>query len=544
MMNNNSMTRNTEDDAALPLLVRKLAVFRKSLVRERGLRIDCEGEIQNLSEKLKLTSNMLKEKEIVAMEYSKKCKELQGQIKEQQEIRSNEQKLEKIFSSFGTKKSIESENKLLKKEILSLKRNRKGYTLRIEELESELSNLQKQNATNLQVSQSRVDMLERNLKDKEEDVIQTKLIYENLQTKMRGLEKIRENFEEERKELLADRDAALIETENERLEKERCLQKLTDLLNTNRVVEDMNNLEKDLVRSRSNSWAGRRSTASFSKSRTNSRSNSIGIDDDDNDDNNNNTNKMSGKKRVQSNGNNNNNILNVNNNNNNNRISIAEEVDNVGFDVLVKEFNVYKLRDFFPKRPAKITIRKQLLTGSISIVVERAGVARIHKAGSIRGASFEAQNTQFFSDSNSTNADIVTFQIDYYNQKSDMFESHQRSKICNAINEALKLSQMNPQNQRLSKQFNLYSDGGEESNYGNNNTNLRVDQIRRMNGNDNRSMSLPKGKANGNPQNRQKSQMSWNGRQHVKNDSNTNVKMQRAKSEENISDELQFFFGL
>ena len=65
------------------------------------------------------------------------------------------------------------------------------------------------------------------------------------------------------------------------------------------------------------------------------------------------------------------------------------------------------------------------------------------------------------------------------------------------INEALKLSQMNPQNQRLSKQFNLYSDGGEESNYGNNNTNLRVDQIRRMHGNDNRSMSLPKGKANG-----------------------------------------------
>ena len=38
--------------------------------------------------------------------------------------------------------------------------------------------------------------------------------------------------------------------------------------------------------------------------------------------------------------------------------------------------------------------------------------------------------------------------------------------------------------------------------------------------------------------------MSWNVRQHVKNDSNTNVKMQRAKSEENISDELQFFFGL
>jgi chromosome segregation ATPase len=275
------METNTEDDAALPLLVRKLAVFRKSLVRERGLRIDCEGEIQNLLEKLRLTSSMLQEKELVAMEYSKKCKELQGQIKEQQEIRSNEQKLEKIFSSFGTKKSIESENKLLKKEILSLKRNRKGHTQRIEELENELSKLQKQNATNLQASQSRVDMLERNLKEKEEDVINTKLVYENLKSKMRGLEKIKENYELERKDLLADRDAALIEADNERMEKQVCLKKLQELLNTNRVVEDMNNLEKDLnekplIRSRSNSFAGRRSVASFSKPSTHSRSSSIG----------------------------------------------------------------------------------------------------------------------------------------------------------------------------------------------------------------------------------------------------------------------------
>ena len=91
------MNSNAEDDEALPLLVRKLAVFRKSLVRERGLRIDCEAEARSLAEKLKLTSKMLEEKEQLVSELGSKCRELQGQIKEQQEIRSNEQKLEKYL---------------------------------------------------------------------------------------------------------------------------------------------------------------------------------------------------------------------------------------------------------------------------------------------------------------------------------------------------------------------------------------------------------------------------------------------------------------
>ena len=47
------MNSNAEDDEALPLLVRKLAIFQKSLVRERGLRIDCEAEARSLAEKLK-----------------------------------------------------------------------------------------------------------------------------------------------------------------------------------------------------------------------------------------------------------------------------------------------------------------------------------------------------------------------------------------------------------------------------------------------------------------------------------------------------------
>ena len=61
------------------------------------MRIDCEAEARSLAEKLKLTSKLLEEREQLVSELGNKCRELQGQIKEQQEIRSNEQKLEKYL---------------------------------------------------------------------------------------------------------------------------------------------------------------------------------------------------------------------------------------------------------------------------------------------------------------------------------------------------------------------------------------------------------------------------------------------------------------
>ena len=152
----------------------KVGSFQKVLYANEG-RIDCEAEARSLAEKLKLTSKMLEEKEQLVSDLGSKCRELQGQIKEQQEIRSNEQKLEKIFSSFGTKKSVENENKLLKKEVLSLKRNREGYTLRIEELEDDLDKIQQQNSANQRSFRTKIEILERQLKDKEEVVVQTNL---------------------------------------------------------------------------------------------------------------------------------------------------------------------------------------------------------------------------------------------------------------------------------------------------------------------------------------------------------------------------------
>ena len=53
---------------------------------------------------------------------------------------------------------------------------------------------------------------------------------------------------------------------------------------------------------------------------------------------------------------------------------------------------------------------------------------------------------------------IVTFRMEYFNQKTDVFESHQRSKICLAINEALRMSRRKPGLRNVSKEFPLYSE--------------------------------------------------------------------------------------
>ena len=542
------MNSNAEDDEALPLLVRKLAVFRKSLVRERGLRIDCEAEARSLAEKLKLTSKMLEEKEQLVSDLGSKCRELQGQIKEQQEIRSNEQKLEKIFSSFGTKKSVENENKLLKKEVLSLKRNREGYTLRIEELEDDLDKIQQQNSANQRSFRTKIEILERQLKDKEEVVVQTNLVCENMKSKLRSIEKYREQLELEKKNLLEDHDTILLELEHEREEKNNCLKKLKHMVEANRVVQDMEDLENDLneklIRSRSNSAANGRNTPDVHSRRGSSDGNFRREN-----------NEIYKQKELPINWEN---RKDGKNTKDHGTTSVEElistghqyesaqhdEVDKVGFDVLVKEFNVHKLRDFFPKRPAKITIRKQLLSGAICIVVERAGVARIHPAETIKGAFFDSN--QFLMDKTSdsitssySSQNIVTFRIEYFNQKTDVFESHQRSKICLAINEALRMSRRKPGLRNVSKEFPLYSEGAthQKGNFSDSTATLDYSRGEAMF----RSVSVPKGALQASRQLHMHAQNSWAGNTSGGNDS---AKMQSTKSEECIQDELQFFFGL
>ena len=117
----------------------------------------------------------------------------------------------------------------------------------------------------------------------------------------------------------------------------------------------------------------------------------------------------------------------------------AYEESFLGYNALIREFNVFKLRDFFPKRPSKITIKRDLATGQITILVERAGVTRIHPAESVEGAFCGGKVSKGNGNESSTpnGDDNVTFHIKYFNDKVDYFESHYRDEICGALNKAL-----------------------------------------------------------------------------------------------------------
>ena len=96
LMSTPSQSEGTVENP-LPLLIRKLAAFRKGLVRERGMRIESEAEIVEVKEKLIEVNSALQQKEATSVRLFKRCEELQSQLKQQQDMRSNEQKLEKIF---------------------------------------------------------------------------------------------------------------------------------------------------------------------------------------------------------------------------------------------------------------------------------------------------------------------------------------------------------------------------------------------------------------------------------------------------------------
>ena len=73
-----------------------------------------QAEARSFAEKREADQQDVGRKRATCFRLGSKCRELQGQIKEQQEIRSNEQKLEKIFSTTA-QKSVKNKNKLLRK---------------------------------------------------------------------------------------------------------------------------------------------------------------------------------------------------------------------------------------------------------------------------------------------------------------------------------------------------------------------------------------------------------------------------------------------
>ena len=104
-------------------------------------------------------------------------------------------------------------------------------------------------------------------------------------------------------------------------------------------------------------------------------------------------------------------------------------------------------QDFFPKRPGKIIVKKNLRTGHVKIAIERAGETRYNPAETVRGAFLgghagvdRSMAPSSLPSSFSEIGPNITFYIEYTQRKRDIFESHQRLEICHAINEALSSS--------------------------------------------------------------------------------------------------------
>ena len=110
-----SMDAGSHSDAnefSIPLLVRKLSVFRKGLVRERNLRTQAESSVDRLREKLKASQAALNDEALKAAQHLSRAEDLERRVKRSAAQRSTESRVDSIFSSFGTKHSVEKETKL------------------------------------------------------------------------------------------------------------------------------------------------------------------------------------------------------------------------------------------------------------------------------------------------------------------------------------------------------------------------------------------------------------------------------------------------
>ena len=67
-----------------------------------------------------------------------------------------------------------------------------------------------------------------------------------MKSKLRSIEKYRSSLSLKEKSVREDHDTILLELEHEREEKNNCLKKLSTMVEANRVVQDMEDLENDL----------------------------------------------------------------------------------------------------------------------------------------------------------------------------------------------------------------------------------------------------------------------------------------------------------
>ena len=207
-----------EVEYSMPLLIRKLSVFRKGLVRERHLRMQAESMVDRLKEKLRLLQTNLDETKVRAREEKKQRVTLEKQVATTTEQRTNEKKVDGIFGSFGKKNMNGRENEMLKEKVSQLRRQRNNAGARIEELERQVHEMHEASLTHSELFAT----VDREMMAKDQTIAAMKVEQSRVSAEMKvhkeeGVlrEKERKENEEERERLIEERNE-MVEEEKER----------------------------------------------------------------------------------------------------------------------------------------------------------------------------------------------------------------------------------------------------------------------------------------------------------------------------------------
>ena len=202
----------------MPLLVRKLSVFRKGLVRERNLRTQAESTVDRLKE----TNERLKEK-LMALttqneEYQEQKAMWEKKVATKTKQRTNEKRLDSIFASFGTKNVFERENNLLKEKTISLRKQRNNAGRRIEELEKQVKEMHSAGLTHSELFAS----VDREMMARDQALVQLKAEIKRLSFDLRTCNEEQQHEQHKWKEekfMLEERIARMEQNREEGMEK-------------------------------------------------------------------------------------------------------------------------------------------------------------------------------------------------------------------------------------------------------------------------------------------------------------------------------------
>ena len=407
-----------DSEFSMPLLVRKLSVFRKGLVQERNLRTQAESSVERLKEKLKIVMSQYEEVTKQAQELSVHSVLLEKQVATTKEEKSNEKKLDSIFSSFGSKNIFERDNIKLKEKIESLRRQRNNAGARIEELEKQLDEMHKAGLTHSELFAS----VDREMIARENALDKIKIEKTNIKNELRIHYEKHDNaklkWEKERTELLLQINE--LERNRDRQEEHGGI---TNSNNNGNGNGDGDTRSENEHRDGRNNDNGKLNTYQGERK------------DDNNNNNNNNNNTVSEisnptneKKEI--------NALQMCLEQQLQKMSIVKErantlerfwVEASQYDAFVVKFQLYKLRKVLGRRAATIVIRRPIHQrdrngneelGGVSMIVTRSGETFVHPAETIVEVALLSREKQ----ARGVSLDERAFRVKYTDSKTDWFE--------------------------------------------------------------------------------------------------------------------------